>query len=331
MNSDDPWRERVVLVTGAGGFIGSHLAERLVRLGATVRAFVHYNALGTYGWLDRSPLVQDMHVVAGDITDRDSVRAAVEGVDTVFHLAALIAIPYSYQAPSSYVRTNIDGTLNVVQSVREAGCRRLVHTSTSEVYGSARYVPIDEQHPLVGQSPYSATKIGADKIVESFHRSFDVPVVTVRPFNTFGPRQSARAVIPTIITQVLTNIPVALGNVSPTRDLNFVSNTVDGFILAALSDRAVGETLNLGSGREIQVGALATLIGDLAGRRVDIRADEARLRPNGSEVERLLASNLKAQLLLDWTPSVTLEDGLKETIEWFAAHMSSYRPGTYVV
>jgi len=331
MNSDTSWSGRTVLVTGAGGFIGSHLAERLVQLGADVRAFVHYNALGTYGWLDSSTALNDIHVVAGDITDRDSVRAAIEGVDTVFHLAALIAIPYSYQAPSSYVRTNIEGTLNVVQGVREAGCRRLVHTSTSEVYGTARYVPIDEDHPLVGQSPYSATKIGADKIAEAFYRSFNVPVVTVRPFNTFGPRQSARAVIPTIITQVLTDTPVSLGSLHPTRDLNFVSNTVDGFILAALSERAIGQTLNLGSGREIQIGALAKLIGELASRAVDLRTDETRLRPSGSEVERLLAANLKAQLLLDWTPRVTLEDGLVQTIDWFAAHLNRYRPGTYVV
>jgi NAD dependent epimerase/dehydratase len=325
------WGARLTLVTGAGGFIGSHLAERLVELGANVRAFVHYNALGTYGWLDRSPVLDQMTVVAGDITDRDSVRQAMLGVDTVFHLAALIAIPYSYRAPGSYVRTNVEGTLNVVQGAHEVGCRRLVHTSTSEVYGTARYVPIDEEHPLAGQSPYSATKIGADKIAEAFYRSFDVPIVTVRPFNTYGPRQSARAVIPTIITQMLCGEPVALGNLSPTRDFNYVSNTVDGFLLAAQSSRALGETINLGSGREISIGDLALMIGKLAGRTIDVRDDDTRFRPPASEVGRLLAENIKAQLLLDWIPRVTLEDGLRRTIDWFAAHTERYRPGTYVV
>jgi NAD dependent epimerase/dehydratase len=325
------WRGRAVVVTGAGGFIGSHLAERLVELGADVRAFVHYNALGTYGWLDASPLLAQLTVIAGEITDRDCVRDALAGADTVFHLAALIAIPYSYRAPGAYVRTNIEGTLNVVACAREFGCRRVVHTSTSEVYGTARYVPIDEEHPLAGQSPYSATKIGADKIAESFHRSFGVPVVTVRPFNTYGPRQSARAVIPTIITQVLAGQPVALGNLHPTRDLNYVSNTVDGFVLAAQSGRALGETINLGSGREISIGDLAQLIGELCGRAVDLRGDDARLRPAASEVERLLAANVKAQLLLDWAPRVPLNEGLHRTIDWFAEHLALYRPGTYVV
>jgi NAD dependent epimerase/dehydratase len=324
------WHKRVVLVTGAGGFIGSHLAERLVELGADVRAFVHYNALGTYGWLDTSPLSGEMKVTAGDVCDRESVRGAMEGVDTVFHLAALIAIPYSYRAPSSYVRTNVEGTMNVVQSAREIDVRRVIHTSTSEVYGTARYVPIDEAHPLHGQSPYSATKIGADKIAESYNCSFEVPLVTVRPFNTFGPRQSARAVIPTIITQVLTGETVRLGSLDPTRDFNYVSNTVDGFVAAAESDLAVGETINLGTGREISIGDLAKLIERLAGRPLHIESDSQRLRPEASEVERLLADVSKAERLLNWKPQVSLEDGLERTIEWLGRHMDRYRPGVYV-
>ena len=325
------WHGKTALVTGAGGFIGSHLAERLVEEGANVRAFVHYNALGTYGWLDTSPHADKMTVIAGDITDRDSVRDAMQGVDTVFHLAALIAIPYSYRAPASYVRTNVEGTLNIVQAAREIGVRRVIHTSTSEVYGTARMVPIAETHPLQGQSPYSATKIGADKIAESFHLSFEVPVVTVRPFNTFGPRQSARAVIPTIITQVLAGETVRLGNLTPTRDLNFVSNTVEGFIAAAESPNALGETINLGSGREISIGDLAHLIAQIAGRPIRLESDTTRLRPDASEVERLLADNSKAARLLDWSPRVSLEDGLAQTIEWVGAHMERYRPGVYVV
>ncbi len=257
-----------VLVTGAGGFIGSHLAEKLVELGADVRALVHYNALGAAGWLDTSPRRNDMQVVAGDITDRDSVRQAVRDREVVFHLAALIAIPYSYQAPESYVRTNVLGTLNVLQAALEAGARRVVHTSTSEVYGTARYVPIDEQHPLQGQSPYSASKIGADQLAESFHRAFGLPVVTVRPFNTFGPRQSARAVVPTIITQCLAGKTVRLGSLTPTRDLNFVANTADGFVAAAAAPAAVGRTINLGTGREISVGDLARMIAQLVGREI---------------------------------------------------------------
>lgn len=325
------WRGKVVAVTGAGGFIGSHLAERLVELGADVRAMIHYNALGTYGWLDTSDLAGKMTIVAGDVTDADSVRDLVRGADTVFHLAALIAIPYSYRAPASYVRTNVEGTLHVMQAAREFGVRRVLHTSTSEVYGTARIVPIDENHPLQGQSPYSATKIGGDKIAESYHLSFGVPVVTVRPFNTFGPRQSARAVIPTIITQALAGETVRLGSLRPTRDLNFVSNTVDGFVAAGEHDAAVGQTVNLGSGREISIGDLADLIGRIAERPVKVESDEARLRPDASEVERLLADNTKARRLLDWEPRVTLEDGLGRTIEWIAAHMERYRPGVYVV
>ncbi len=325
------WNGRRVLVTGAGGFIGSHLAERLVELGASVRAFTHYNALGTWGWLDQSELASEMEVVAGDICDRDCVHEAMRGVDIVFHLAALIAIPYSYRAPESYVRTNVIGTLNVAQAARELGTSRMVHTSTSETYGTARYVPIDEKHPLQGQSPYSASKLSADKMAESFHLSFDVQLVTVRPFNTFGPRQSARAVIPTIITQCLVGETVRLGSLTPTRDLNYVGNTVDGFLKAATSPKAVGRTINLGSGREISVGDLAKLIGEIMGQQVRIECDENRLRPNNSEVERLLADNSLAAELLDWRPEVDLETGLATTINWMREHVKRYRPGVYVI
>ena len=325
------WNGKRVLVTGAGGFIGSHLAERLVELGASVRALVHYNALGTWGWLDQSELAQDMEVVPGDICDRDCVHEAVRGCDVVFHLAALIAIPYSYRAPESYVRTNVIGTLNVVQAARELGTSRVVHTSTSEVYGTARYVPIDEKHPLQGQSPYSASKLSADKMAESFHLSFDVPLVTVRPFNTFGPRQSARAVIPTIITQCLVGDVVRLGSTRPTRDLNFVGNTVDGFRKAAAEPKAIGRTINLGSGREISVGDLARLIAEIMGQPITVECDENRLRPNNSEVERLLADNTLARELLGWRPEVDLDTGLATTINWMREHVKRYRPGVYVI
>lgn len=324
-------RGEVRLVTGAGGFIGSRLTERLVESGARVRAFVHYNALGTHGWLDSSPLASEVEVVAGDITDRDSVRDAMRGCEVVFHLAALIAIPYSYRAAASYVRTNVEGTLNVMQAARELGTGRVIHTSTSEVYGTARYVPIDEEHPLQGQSPYSATKIGADKIAEAFACSFGVPVVTVRPFNTFGPRQSARAVIPTIITQLFAGETVRLGNVHPTRDLNYIDNTVEGFLAAAEAPGVVGQTINLGSGREIAIGDLAVLIAKLMGRPIRVEAENERLRPGDSEVERLLASNEKARALLGWAPRVTLENGLERTIAWIEAHLERYRVGTYAV
>ncbi|MEI8305733.1 MAG: SDR family NAD(P)-dependent oxidoreductase [Chloroflexales bacterium] len=324
------WQERRVLVTGAGGFIGSHLTERLVEAGARVRALVHYNALGTWGWLDSSPIREDVEILTGDICDSDSVRQAVRGVDVVFHLAALIAIPYSYQAPASYVRTNIEGTLNVLQAARDLGTERVVHTSTSEVYGTARYVPIDEDHPLQGQSPYSASKIGADKLAEAFHRSFDLPVVTVRPFNTFGPRQSARAVIPTIMTQCLVGDVVQMGNLSPTRDLNYVANTVSGFLLAATAPAAIGQTLNLGSGREIAMGDLAQLIAQLVGRTISIQSEQQRLRPEKSEVERLLADNTLARRLLGWEPTVSLEEGLGHTLEWMRQHLERYRPGVYI-
>jgi dTDP-glucose 4,6-dehydratase len=325
------WQGKKVLVTGAGGFIGSHLSERLVEEGASVRAFVHYNGAGTRGWLDQSSCQQDIEFIAGDIVDRDMVMEAMDGIEVVFHLAALIAIPYSYHAPLAYIRTNIEGTLNVLQAARAAGIERLVHTSTSETYGTARYVPIDEGHPLQGQSPYAASKIGADKLAESFHCSFKVPVVTVRPFNTFGPRQSARAVIPTVISQCLTNKPVTLGNLKPTRDLNFVANTVDGFLLAASAPAAVGRTINLGSGREVSIGDLARIIQQLCGRSTAVQTDLQRMRPENSEVDRLLASNSLAKTLLGWEPRVSLEDGLQHTIAWMQGNLEWYRPDVYSI
>lgn len=320
-----------ILVTGAGGFIGSHLAERLVRENAKVRAMVHYNALGTWGWLDRSKFSEQMDVYVGDITDAGSVRKALEGIEIVFHLAALIAIPYSYIAPMSYVRTNIEGTINVLNAARDIGIERMIHTSTSEVYGTAQKVPISENHPLQGQSPYSASKIAADKMVEAYHLSFGLPAVTVRPFNTFGPRQSARAVIPTIITQLLLDNELYLGNLDPTRDLNYVEDTVGGFLAAAVAPKVEGKTFNLGSGKEISIGALAELIGELIGKEASVKQEQKRKRPKESEVERLLADNSNAKRELGWQPRVELEQGLAETIDWITKNLDRFRSGVYVV
>jgi dTDP-glucose 4,6-dehydratase len=325
------WSGTRVLVTGAGGFIGSHLVERLVELGARVKAFVHYRSNGSWGWLDHSLMKDAIHVVAGDISDRDAVTDAMKDIQVVFHLAAFIAIPYSYQAPESFMRANALGTLTLLQAARAAKVERFIHTSTSEVYGSARYVPIDEQHPLQAQSPYSASKIAADKLVESFGLSFGLPVATVRPFNTFGPRQSARAIVPTIITQCVTDAKVRLGNLTPTRDLNYVGDTVDGFVRAATSSQAIGRTINLGSGREIAIGDLVKLIAELTQQQVEIEQEEVRMRPQDSEVERLLADNRLAQELLGWQPTVSLEEGLRLTINWMREHLDGYRPGVYVV
>jgi NAD dependent epimerase/dehydratase len=325
------WQGKRVLVTGAGGFIGSHLVERLVELGAHTRALVHYRAEGTWGWLDRSSCRNKIEVFAGDLVDRDSVVRAVKDRDLVFHLGALIAIPYSYEAPLSYVRTNVEGALNVLHAARQWSVERVIHTSTSEVYGTAKQIPIGEDHPLQGQSPYAASKIGADKMAEAFYLSFGVPVVTVRPFNTFGPRQSARAVIPTIIAQSLVHGRVRLGNVEPTRDLNYVSNIVDGFIRAAECEQAIGRVVNLGSGSEIKIRDLVELVGRLLGQSVEIVTDEQRVRPAGSEVERLLADNRLAQQLLDWTPAISLEDGLRLTIDWIKNHQHYYRPELYAI
>ena len=325
------WQGKKVLVTGAGGFIGSHLVERLAALGATTTALLRYTSTGSRGWLEASPVADRIECIWGDIRDADGVRRALRDVDTVFHLAALIGIPYSYEAPSSYVATNVVGTLNVLQAARENEVRCVVQTSTSEVYGSAQYTPIDEPHPLQGQSPYAATKIGADKLAESFHLSFGLPVVTVRPFNTFGPRQSARAIVPTIVSQVLDGDRVRLGNLEPTRDLNFVANTVEGFLAAASAPAAVGQTINLGSGREISMGDLLTLITGLLGRKVGVEVEAQRVRPPRSEVSRLLADNRRARELLRWEPRVSLEDGLKQTIAWLKEHRTLYRSQAYSV
>ena len=313
--------DKRVLVTGADGFIGSHLVERLLAQGCRVRAFVYYNSFGTWGWLDTlAPEIREsLDVFAGDIRDPNGVRKALDGVDVVFHLAALIGIPFSYHSPDSYVDTNIKGTLNVLQAALSQGCERVVVTSTSEVYGTARYVPIDEKHPLQGQSPYSATKIASDMLAESFHRSFGLPVTTVRPFNTYGPRQSTRAIIPTIITQLLKGRDtVRMGNGAAIRDFNFVSDTVDGFLQLAESERAVGEVTNIATGRAISMGELAQeLIRQInPGARIEI--DEQRMRPAASEVDRLLGSNEKIRSLTTWLPRHDLSQGLEKTIRWFA-------------
>ena len=325
------WKNKRVLVTGAGGFIGSHLSERLVQLGAETRALVQYNSTGAWGWLDQSPLKDKIEVVLGDIRDQDSAFRVMEGIDIVFHLAALIAIPYSYYASLSYVRTNVEGTLNVLQSALRNGSSLVVHTSTSEVYGTARSIPISEDHPLQGQSPYSASKIGADKIAESFYLSFGLPIVTIRPFNTFGPRQSARAVIPTIVTQALKESAIHLGNLEPTRDLNYVADTVEGFIKAAESNAAVGEVINLGTGKEISIGKLAETILAMMGKDLPIVSEGQRTRPKNSEVERLCADNRKAKMILGWEPTHTLEEGLVQTIEWLSENDEQYRSNVYVI
>jgi dTDP-glucose 4,6-dehydratase len=325
------WKDKRVLVTGAGGFIGSHLAEHLVKEGAEVRAMVHYNALGRRGWLDYTPLVEEMDVFAGDIRDRDNVHEAMEKIDIVFHLAALIAIPYSYKAAESYVSTNVIGTLNVLQVARDRGIEKIVHTSTSEVYGTAREIPINESHPLQGQSPYSASKIAADKMVEAFHLSFGLPVTTIRPFNTFGPRQSARAIVPTIVSQCIKVKRIKIGNLHPTRDLSFVNDTVSGFILAAMTEKCVGATINLGTGNEISISDLVETIAGLVGKKIDIQIEENRIRPGGSEVERLLADNSLARSLLGWEPRISLHEGLRQTIEWIEQNLDMYRINEYAL
>lgn len=321
-----------ILVTGSGGFIGSHLTERLVQAGYDVRAFIRYNSQSRWGWLEESPYKDQTEVYMGDIRDYDSVRDAVRGVNTIFHLAALIGIPYSYKSPLAYIKTNIEGTYNVLQAALDEGCSRVVHTSTSEVYGTAQYVPIDEEHPLHAQSPYAATKISADQLALSFYRSFNLPVVVVRPFNTYGPRQSARAVIPTVITQLLSGVPeIKLGNLSPTRDFNYVQDTVSGFLAVAFSEHVEGEVINIGSGVEISIGDLVQLINKIIGADVHIVQEGQRVRPGKSEVERLLCDNRKVKQLTDWETKYSLEEGLKETVEWIEGNLDYYKPGIYSV
>jgi dTDP-glucose 4,6-dehydratase len=329
-----------ILVTGADGFIGSHLTEALVRAGHDVRAFVFYNSFGNWGWLDRcgEDVRDKFEVFSGDIRDPNGVRTAMRGCDTVLHLAALIAIPYSYHSPDTYVDTNIKGTLNVLQAARELSVNKVIHTSTSEVYGTARFVPITEEHPLQGQSPYSASKIGADQLAMSFYSSFGTPVTIVRPFNTYGPRQSARAVIPTIIMQVSTGKrQIKLGALHPTRDFSYVSDTVAGFISALSSPRGVGEIINLGSGFEISIGDTARMIAEVMSVEIEILADDQRLRPQGSEVERLWSDNRKALEYLDWRPDYAGSDGfrrgLTKTVAWFLepGQSRSFRPDAYTL
>ena len=327
----DFWKDRQVLVTGAGGFIGSHLVEALLAEGARVRAFIRYTSRRDVGLL-RQLSHEDfskLEIVAGDLRDEQAVRQAARGCRTVFHLGALISIPYSYVHPLEVAQTNLMGTLNVLTACREGGVERLVHTSTSEVYGTARIVPIPEAHPLQGQSPYSASKIGADKLAESFHCAYNLPVVTVRPFNTYGPRQSARAVIPAIITQALALDRIRLGNLSTTRDFTFVADTVGGFLLAAEAPGAEGGVFNLGTGQEISVGDLARRIIRMVGRPVEIVTDSGRMRPEASEVMRLLSDNSLAALRLGWRPHISLDDGLAQTIDWIRGHLELYKVGEY--
>lgn len=327
------WQDKQVLITGAGGFIGSHLTEALLKKGAKVRAFIRYNSLNGRGNLEdlERDLLENVEIIAGDLRDSDVVNRAVSGCEIVFHLGALVGIPYSYKNPREVVETNVLGTFNILTAAREHQVSRVIHTSTSEVYGSALYVPIDESHPLQGQSPYSASKIGADKLAESFYAAFDLPVVTIRPFNSYGPRQSARAVIPAMITQALTSDEIKLGNTETLRDFTFVTDTAEGFMAAAEIEKAVGKVINIGSGREISIGQLAQVIGSAVGHPVTIKLEEKRLRPGRSEVTRLLADNRLAKEILNWEPCITIEKGIKLTITWISAHLNRYQLGEYQI
>ena len=321
-----------ILITGADGFIGSHLTEELVKKGHKVKAFAYYNSFNSWGWLDTLPkeIMNEVEVFTGDIRDPNGVRESMRGMDEVFHLAALIAIPFSYHSPDTYVDTNIKGTLNVLQAARDLEISRLLITSTSEVYGTAQYVPIDENHPFQGQSPYSATKIGADRLAESFYRSFNMPITIVRPFNTYGPRQSARAVIPTIITQLLAGKEeIELGSLSPTRDFNYVKDTANGFIEIAKSNNTIGEEINIATQQEISIGQLAEELIRQINPKAKIVCDEQRLRPEKSEVNRLLGSNEKIMRLTNWKPNYTFEQGIAETIEFFKRNLDQYKTNIY--
>lgn len=325
------WKNKKVFVTGAGGFIGSHLTEALVALKADVRVLVQYNSKGSWGFIEQfdAATKDRIEVVAGDVRDFHFIKEAVRDRDVVFHLAALIAIPYSYSAPTSYVDTNIRGTLNVLQACREAQVGKMVHTSTSETYGTAIYTPIDEQHPMQGQSPYSASKIGADKMAESYYCSFGLPVATIRPFNTYGPRQSSRAIIPTIISQMLTQDEIHLGSLEPVRDFNYVKDTVDGFIKIAESERSVGEVINVGSGKGISIGELVKIIEELMAKKVTVITEEKRKRPANSEVMTLICGNKKAQDVVGWEPRFSFKQGLSETIEYIKDHLHEYKVNQY--
>lgn len=321
-----------VLVTGADGFIGSHLTEELIKSGYDVKAFTYYNSFNNWGWLDTfsKDLLKEIEIFQGDIRDPNGVKESMKGVDAVFHLAALIAIPFSYHSPDTYVDTNIKGTLNVLQAARDLDTERVLVTSTSEVYGTAQYVPIDEKHPYQGQSPYSATKIGADRLAESFYRSFELPVSIVRPFNTYGPRQSARAVIPTIITQLLAGkTEIGLGSLTPTRDFNYVKDTANGFIEIYKSDKTIGQEINIATQKEISIGQLAEELVRQINPEAKIVCDEQRLRPEKSEVNRLLGANAKIKELTNWTPKYTFEQGLAETIEFLKHNLDKYKPDIY--
>ena len=327
-------KNKKILVTGSEGFIGSHLTERLVKLGANVTALVQYNSFNNWGWLDTfdKEILNNINVITGDIREYDNMKRAIKGQEMVFHLAALIAIPYSYLSPMAYVRTNVEGTTNVLEACRDYEVEKVVHTSTSETYGTALYVPIDEKHPMQGQSPYSASKIAADKMAESFYKSFNTPVATIRPFNTYGPRQSARAVIPTIITQILSGTKeIKLGSLTPTRDFNYVRDTVEAFIKVAESDKTVGQVVNVGSDYEISIGHLANKIIEIIRQDVNIICDEERLRPEKSEVNRLWADNTKIKKLTGWEPKHTLKEGIEETIHWIENNMKYYKPDIYNV
>ncbi|PKN77498.1 MAG: NAD-dependent dehydratase [Deltaproteobacteria bacterium HGW-Deltaproteobacteria-10] len=320
-----------VLVTGAGGFIGSHLAERLTQLGYNVRAFVRYNSNSNWGWLENSPYLSSMEIYAGDIRDYDSVRKAMQGCKEVFHLAALIGIPYSYDSPLAYIKTNIEGTYNILENARLAALENVVITSTSETYGTAQFVPISEKHPLVGQSPYSASKIAADQLALSYWLSFQLPVKIVRPFNTYGPRQSSRAIIPTIISQILSGkTSLNLGNISPTRDLTFVNDTVDGFINIAKTAKLNGEVTNIGNGSEISMKELALEIARLCNVKIKLQPSPDRKRPAGSEVNRLLCDNSKIIKKTKWRPRYSLEQGLLQTIDWIGQNINRYKPDIYI-
>ncbi len=327
------WQNKEVLITGAGGFIGSHLTETLVKNGAKVKVFIRYNSRDGRGNLEdlEKEILNQIEIIPGDLKDADVIDRAVKGCDTVFHLGALVGIPYSYQNPREVIETNILGTFNIFIASRDHGVRRIISTSTSEVYGSAQYVPIDEKHPLQGQSPYSASKIGADKLAESFYAAYNLPIVTIRPFNCYGPRQSARAIIPTLLTQALASSEIKLGNTEARRDFTFVSDTVAGFIAAASSPVAIGKVINVGSGKDISIGELADLILKTTGSPAKLVIDKERLRPSKSEVNRLLADNRLAKEILGWEPKVSLEDGIRKTMEWLSNNLDRFQIGKYQI